>query len=427
MHPNTREHFVNLIDQIAEASMDDLDPTENDLFKMRLGEEGGFVLHTDAARPYRGALRVLTSTGDWEEKFSEKYIRKEILNPLIAARVNQSPDDFDDILSEKLEHLASYSTEQAVYVPISGITLSVDKLDLGRVELMPITEELVADIIGVDFDVLTGDRPPEEEKQAKKIQLTERLLEPRVGKVAAKYSVVAEPERAKERALDETRRVLDIIRYSIPLLYTRKQRVKVAIEGEWLSTTRVLPAKSEGGSFRLMGERTGALQPYKLDEDRIEKLEEIGVISLAEILKKDSPSDVEEVLIRGVHWLGVAQMQSELESSFLSLITAIETYLTPKDNAPITHAIAEGTAILIGSELEERRNIMSEVKSLYRKRSAVSHGGAKSIQETDLLTARFYALGLTQILISNLDEYTSHQDLFDQLEAKKLGSSASSP
>ena len=86
----------------------------------------------------------------------------------------------------------------------------------------------------------------------------------------------------------------------------------------------------------------------------------------------------------------------------------------------ITNAIAEGVALVLGDDLETRRRLKKRMKELYSNRSGLSHGGSKEILESDLLHLQDIAGRLLVWAIKQVDNFKSHQELFDWIEAQKF-------
>ena len=76
--------------------------------------------------------------------------------------------------------------------------------------------------------------------------------------------------------------------------------------------------------------------------------------------------------------------------SFVSLMISLETLLNPGEHE-LTYRISRNTAVLLGKDREESKQIFSEVKELYKKRSQIVHYGKSNIiKKGDLLKLRNY-------------------------------------
>ena len=75
---------------------------------------------------------------------------------------------------------------------------------------------------------------------------------------------------------------------------------------------------------------------------------------------------------------------------------------------------------MLGDNLEKRRHLKKRMKELYGNRSGLSHGGSKEILESDLLHLQDVAGKLLVWAIKQVDNFKSHQELFDWIEEKKF-------
>lgn len=147
----------------------------------------------------------------------------------------------------------------------------------------------------------------------------------------------------------------------------------------------------------------------------------IGVFTMSAVLQKPDPTDFEMVLLRAIHWIANAHQQIEKENELLNLMTCLKAFLTPRDGSPIRTAIADGVAIILGSNLESRKAIKKRLLSIYGKRSRTSHGGKEAVLAADIAYLRTATLHLTATMIKRKDEFPLQQALFDWLEDQRLG------
>lgn len=169
-------------------------------------------------------------------------------------------------------------------------------------------------------------------------------------------------------------------------------------------------------SYEIPSSYKGPLQPFELSTENIQKMVQIGIFKVAEILKlPDKITDFEKALLRGIHWFATSHTQFEKENEFLNLMTCLETFLTPSGAALISpslaNQVAEGAARLLTTELENRNALKKRIQSMYGMRSGVSHGGQKAILETDLADLRSHAKELIFQMIERKDEFPTQKAL----------------
>lgn len=409
MHPNARRCLLETVRVIARQL-----PPANKL------PGGGFSLAGESLDAYDATLKKLIGSGDWSEKFSEKYLAKQLDAAIAQALLDEEHGTNELEADQWIEDLESYSVEKTVYVRVVGVSLPDGPKKIGNVELLEVTDAVCDDLLAAVDGVIATLKNTDEEKAQLREMYRARVLGHLYGKVVAKYRVVAEPDRALERAEDEARRAMDVLRYATPALYPPAHHVAVGLEGDVSRELSWAVIRSSAGvtaSYRVKG----PLQPFALSEENIERMRQMGALTISAMLAKpdSAVSDFERTILRGVHWFASAQTQPGLENKFLNLIICIETYLTPRDN-PIGTAIAEGVAFLLAQGVENRRKLKKRVQEFYRMRSKVSHGGHKAVLEAEVKELQKIALSLTELLIPRSAEWQSQAQLLEWIEEQKL-------
>ncbi len=255
------------------------------------------------------------------------------------------------------------------------------------------------------------------------VQCTQLLSQGLMASTVAEFKVIAEPKRAKERALEETRRVIDVFRYSIPALYSEDKKVAVGIAGEEISALRLLPIlSSDGLKFSVESDRIGMLFPFTINHEMSQHFDRLGVQKLFDLLGKkySSLTSFDKCLLNSIHWFASFTSQLEPENQVLNLLMSLESLLTPKENNPIGTAIAEGVAWLIGDDTRTRKQIKKRVQELYRIRSGVAHGGKKTVQKSAIEDLTSICGNVLANLIPRHSEFANQKTLLGWIEEQKL-------
>jgi Apea-like HEPN len=260
---------------------------------------------------------------------------------------------------------------------------------------------------------------PPEEREEIFASIDDKLLSPLRGKVCAEFSAVAEATRAQELALEETRRAIDLLRFTALLIGSDGRRIAIGIQGETPDDVRRTVAINTEDTRAHYG-GTLVNYPIEIDDGVIDRMRAAGVIELSDLLKKKTLNDFQGTLLRAVHWLASAQAQYEKENALLNVVTCLEAFLKPAESDPITAAIAEGVAILTAQGVEARKAMKQRVREFYRMRSRLSHGGQGSVSDAELGEVIEIALNLTVQMIGRKDEFESQAALRSFVDDKKL-------
>lgn len=400
----------------------------NKIGKMRTFIKGSkgktFTLLDNIANEYDKLVKKILSEKNWINKFSEKYIEKR-LDSIIVEVISSSQKDkvAKILLKDLIDELVNYNRKLTVIIPISGLSIELNRVKIGKVDLFTMTKEISDELLEKIEDIILHTQATDNFKQKLK-KNAEESIKNMHGNVCTEFCVTAEPIRARERAEEETRRVIDIIRYFIPILYRDKLRVNVSLIGEMIPIIiRFMPIiSSDSKFFQLAYQKVGSLNPFELNDRNIKKMEKMGAFELSDILAKpkNKLSNFEETLLRSLHWFSSSQAQFEIENKFLNLIVCLETLLTPRDRDPIANYVAEGVAILLTKGYKNRKELKSRVKKMYKLRSAISHGGKKEIFESDIKELQNIARLLIKIMIKRRNEFISQKDILDWIEEQKL-------
>lgn len=385
-----------------------------------------FMLVDDAINEYEKLLERLLQQERWQEKFSAEYLSKamqRILATLLKeGRTTESAGRLFDQLTDEFD---TYSRKYVVYIPLAGISLYTDSFPMGKITFRKMTDAHITDLFDRMKAITMLTLNPAEEKEAN-ISWTEQRLASLRGTVCAEFYVSAEPQRARERAEEEVRHVLDLLRYAISVLTPSDLNIAVGLQGEVVNVIRTTPTLAlDGQSYELPSSYKGPLQPFKLSPENIKRLEQIGIFKVAEILKLPGKmTDFEKTLLRGIHWFATSQTQFEKENEFLNLMTCLETFLTTSGailiGPSLANQVAEGAARLLTAELKDRMALKNRLHGLYGMRSGVSHGGQKAILESDLADLRSIAKELIFQMIKRKDEFLTHKALLEWLDERRL-------
>jgi hypothetical protein len=106
--------------------------------------------------------------------------------------------------------------------------------------------------------------------------------------VCAEYTVVAEQGRAAERAEEECRRVVDIIRYWMSFCTRERVFMSVGLFPEVLSGQRTMPVIDlSTGGVGIQNRGVGIITEFEITEDILKHLEAAGVFQVTTMLEKD--------------------------------------------------------------------------------------------------------------------------------------------
>ena len=392
-------------------------PGQSKLLGFQIHDGVTYSLTNEAARTFNEVVTQLLRQKHFSQKFSAKYIEKK-LKKLFADLLTNNEYDLEKGVSELANELAEFNQKNIVFLKIEGILLSAC-LVIGKVRFVPGDDYLI-DSIKTNSDWIINTSKNDDESKKSIHQLIEQQIRREFhGSCVGIVEIDAEPLRAFEIAKEEVRRAIDLLRFSSKAIYPISEDIRVGLKGDHPKSYRQGIIISENG-FNMQMDSVGSVRPFEIDENAIRRMDEIGVFLLSDALSKKQTNNLEEALIRAIHWFSVALTQNESSNAFLFLMVALESLFKAEKGNSIGGTIAESVAFIMSDNLEGRKKIITIVREYYGKRSGVAHGGNKSISDSELYNLINIVGTTIMSIIQKLSELRSQKELMDWIEEMKL-------
>lgn len=392
-------------------------PGQSKLLGFQIHDGVTYSLTNEAARTFNEVVTQLLRQKHFSQKFSAKYIEKK-LKKLFADLLTNNEYDLEKGVSELANELAEFNQKNIVFLKIEGILLSAC-LVIGKVRFVPGDDYLI-DSIKTNSDWIINTSKNDDESKKSIHQLIEQQIRREFhGSCVGIVEIDAEPLRAFEIAKEEVRRAIDLLRFSSKAIYPISEDIRVGLKGDHPKSYRQGIIISENG-FNMQMDSVGSVRPFEIDENAIRRMDEIGVFLLSDALSKKQTNNLEEALIRAIHWFSVALTQNESSNAFLFLMVALESLFKAEKGNSIGGTIAESVAFIMSDNLEGRKKIITIVREYYGKRSGVAHGGNKSISDSELYNLINIVGTTIMSIIQKLSELRSQKELMDWIDEMKL-------
>ncbi|HOD17758.1 MAG TPA: HEPN domain-containing protein [Candidatus Cloacimonadota bacterium] len=144
------------------------------------------------------------------------------------------------------------------------------------------------------------------------------------------------------------------------------------------------------------------------------------------LITKINKNKIESRILNSIEWIGKAIFEPDISKAFVMYMFSIESLLQYDEdtmiNPSIIHQLSESLAFLLGIKYKDRINIVNCVKALYRKRSAIVHGGDTRIGQNDIIQINKIAISAVWAFLSNpeLKELKNMSDFNTWLSIKKF-------
>jgi Apea-like HEPN len=375
-----------------------------------------FYLPDDAKLPPDECLSALLKRSNYRTKFSTKFLGKK-LSSLFVCCLSDPHYQLEHNIRLLLAELDCYSQERRVFIRVEGVVLCGMCVVIGRVRLCPGDEYLLEEMAAAAERVIDLTLASEEGKLALKKEHRDRLSERMQGACIAMSLHNAEPIRAIELAKEEVRRSLDLLRLGIKATHRLQDDIRIGIAGDHPSVVVEALAVSDSSvntEMKLVG------NPLRVDASFLNALEQFGIFRVSEALARTKCTNLEEAIIRSMHWFSVATCQDDKSNTFLLLVVSLETLFKQAKGASIASTVAEGSAFLLGQSKDQRLEISKLVRMFYGMRSSVAHSGRSSFSEIDLDRLMLIVLEVILEVVSRTDKLRTQDDLDNEIQLMKF-------
>lgn len=121
------------------------------------------------------------------------------------------------------------------------------------------------------------------------------------------------------------------------------------------------------------------------------------------ITQKDK-NEIEKNLMSSIEWIGKGILENDRAKSFIQFAFAIESMLQQSKefiSPSITSYIADSLAFLLEKDVTKRKEIVKNVKKIYKKRSSIAHGGNTEITQTDIIDILNLSMRMIDEIVNN--------------------------
>ena len=324
---------------------------------------------------YEDVVNNLLNIAKIKENFSKEYLHGK-LNKILHNLLNSKKKDLNKNIIQEIkildkEFFKDIAQEWLIIFPLENIRITDDNYK--RIE----DSFLLGNTRIYCFNETT--RSEIEKKLKMKFEFTKDDL---MGKICVDVKTVAgDIEKVKVIGYNFLDDVISILRLFLPSL-------EIDAEGKLsgkISYIIVLNPKTKHiHSCSFTGRKT-ITNNYALNRLYYNNLFKNGLEAINNIYLKQQKNDFDIKILDSIHWFGSAVKETDDRNKFIKLTICLETLLKKKEERDeITKTISERLALLVGQNLNERKQIFSDMKRLYGIRSAIVHNGIRNVEENSL-------------------------------------------
>lgn len=381
-----------------------------------LGGFRGFFSDTGMAK-FNEIVRDILKHGNFSEKFSSRYLDQELRRAISPFLANDQLD-IDSIVEGLIASLAKYSNKALIAYPVEGIQMRIC-LKIGNARFAPGDEAMFAYLRKYAEDLWLDPATKKFGFENYDEHVDPSLRKHLKGYCVAIVEVDAEPIRGRELAKEEIRRSVEVLRFAAGGINNSERNVRIGLKGDHPVTDLCgFVIGSQG--WQIAPDKNGSGRPFTIAPESLPELERLGVFALSETLQKKQPNGYEQGLIKAIHWFSVAMMQDESGNAFLFLIIALESLFKQQQGISMTGTVSESVAMMIGTDVKTRLELVKRLRTYYGKRSAVAHGGKQAVTDFELRDLTIIVGTTIMIAIEGLPKFQSQSELMAWVDEMKM-------
>jgi len=320
-----------------------------------------------------------------------------------------------ELIEYILPKLETEVLELEVWVPIAQLRVESD-IHIGNIVIRPMTEE----VINQWRDTLLSQIQNKENEQVTEF-FGEKFRKRFQGWPAGVTKLIAEPIAAREIAFRETERSLAMLRmFSVSALTPKITCYSTIMGRENIESITTFIFKNNLFASSNQGSVDYGQRPWNLDKNSAIEVFEMGLGILSELLRNTKLAGFQESILDSVTLYSQATCEKDLSSKLVYLLSALEGILLKNDTESIQQNLGERIATLIGKELEDKKDIIRNIKTTYGLRSRFLHHAHTIDDYSELEKFMLNAWRAMNIVIENHNRFATKQNFVSAIDDLKL-------
>ena len=371
------------------------------------------------------AFRKKFETAGWLGKWSLGNLRSIEASLIDSAVSGASDDELKKSIAKSVDALDAEPKEFVAVLPIAHLYLGTHEETFSNVTLATVDDARFNDLRQTFYD--RSESLATEGAKAHLREIADKATEWLRNRACAFIKTKGDADGAKADALRDAEPIADFLQLVAAISEHSFKRILISVGGDLLAQQppRLLIAVDKSSVY------TDQDLPFahrlELNEVRMEQMRAFGLAPLINALNKTDAdrTEFEAYLIRSMHWIADAERQERSENKITSYVTSIEMFFATK-HEPLTRDVTEGTAMMLGGDVANRKNIMKRMGDFYEMRSGVSHAGAATIDEDDVFELKRLAFYFLAAMCSKAAQFKKKDEFRAWMAERRLGADEAS-
>jgi hypothetical protein len=345
------------------------------------------------------------------EQLSLRFIEETLFQWVQAKFLGASSTDFISQLSAEAESSVSQVT---VYVPIAN-TIVRESFRFGGADFVNLSSQIVDEMLtNVDEMPL--------KHQAKVRELVEGFRREHQGRAAVLLRLKCEKHHAFDCATDIADRLTGLLSIYSGCVHITDIKCTSRIKGsEHIERAIALIQKGDQKwELRQENRDTASSRPLVIDSTWLVNARSVGLDTLSALYLKTKPNEFEQVVLNMASLYARAAFTKNPLEKLVYCLSAIESTLLKTGSEPIQQNIGERMAMFTRSKMEERKEVVRNLKAVYSLRSRYLHHGHSGAELEELEEFYMNTWILFVQLLSNVDRFKTKEELLTFVDDMKF-------
>ena len=288
-------------------------------------------------------------------------------------------------ISQMVSSLRKLERRQVIFVPIEGLTVKVNSLEVGTVTFYPRSDASELNQVLKDIKEQYGEVTTSLNTDLKNATCYTRV------------EAVGDNEFVRNDAIQRTKKAIHIL--NLYLSSSRHQPQWASIHISRIIVNRMLPDNEHKNDGMGFNQSYPDERPLEIDWKKENSLTQMGLKTMNTHFQSQNDTDIAKRIRQAVTWYSKAVDTDSPEEKFVNLAIALESLIIGNEGkepfattGSINQKIGERVAFLLGDNFDSRVSLEKKAKELYGLRSAIVHSGEsvtkENLAEMDKLVER---------------------------------------
>lgn len=287
--------------------------------------------------------------------------------------------------------------------------------EIGHIKFAKLTEK--------NIDTMINCQQPKDDETKEQLERFKEKIQKRFqGYLVGYYECIAEKSKAEELGYFHLSNSLNFLRIFSQSVSNFKM-INSAFENgiDLIPKNAFFLENRDDNSISFTDAICDGFEHYVIDEKNLQFQSLNTFRKYRSILKIENLNEFQKKVIDTVNIYSKNALRIDLSDKLIYIFSAIEGVLLKNETEPIQQNLSERIAFLIGKTVEERKQIIKNIKDVYKIRSKIVHHGIQTITDYELLDEFSKTAFLTIItIIDFVDKYENHIDFINYIDDIKL-------